>query len=246
MTPALRQSGMEDIFTFPFSDPKSPKKLLIAVLLMLAGFVIPFLPVFVLYGYMLEMRRRLILDKNPRLPEWDRWGKYFKDGAKACAIVFLYMLPVLLLALIGFAVVFIPGFVLADHGYEMNESDPTVVFGTGLISLAGVVGLGITMLMGAIIVFLLPAAVTHFAVKGRIRHAFRFGEWWSILRGSVADFLIAFILLVMIGIFSVLLAQILSLTVVLCALVPFIQSIITVYGMFVLSGQIAKAYKGGL
>lgn len=246
MTTSFRKSSIEDIFTYPFSQPKSSKKLVISVLLMLSNLVIPFLPMFFLLGYMMEIRRRLVLKGSLDLPEWTEWGRYFVDGAKVFAIGFLYMLPIIFLALAGFAVIFFPGLVLDVNAISEGDVSPGIVLITGILSIAGLIVCGLIVILGLILGFVLPAAITHFAVKGRFAAAFNIGEWWAILRNNATDFLIAYIILFVIGILSALLAQILSLTIVLCLFIPFLQSIISVYSMYISSGLFAKAYLTGL
>ena len=236
----------EDIFTYPFSDPKSSKKLLIGILLMLANLVIPILPLFVVIGYSMEIRRRLVLKGNLEMPDWGDWGRYFKDGAKAFAIGLLFMLPVVFIALLGFAIVLLPGILLDVDVIGQSEASPGNVLITGILSLAGLIVCGLVILLCLILGFVLPAAVTHFAVKGYFSAAFNISEWWPILRNNISDFVIAYIILIVIGIFSALISQVLSFTIVLCLLVPILLCAVSVYTMFLTSGLFAKAYLGGL
>lgn len=247
MTTGLRKGGLEDVFSFPVSDSKSTNKLFILALITLASFFIPLLPWFVLYGYLLEIERRLVKKGHLELPEWTNLGRFFVDGAKASAIAVLYNLPVVLLILVGFAVVFVPAFFLAgSESLEIVDSSPLAVILAGIITLGGFIGFSLMMALAIAVNFILPAAVTHFAVKGKFRAAFRMHEVLAIIRNNFFDYLIAYVILLVIGIFSALIVQILSLTIVLCVLIPFIQSAISGYTMLLYAALFSKSYRGGL
>ena len=247
MTTGLRKGGLEDVFSYPVSDSKSTNKLLILALITLAGFIIPLLPWFILYGYMLEIERKLVQMGHLELPEWNNWGRYFVDGAKASAIALLYNLPLILLMLVGFVVVFIPGFLLVGtESLDIFNSSPLAVILAGLISLGGFIGFSLIVILALALNFILPAAVTHFAVHGEFKAAFRMHEVLAIVRRNFFDYLIAYVILVVIGIFSALIVQILSLTIVLCVLIPFIQSAITAYSMLLYAALFSKSYRAGL
>ncbi len=246
MTVSFVSHHLEDVFTYPFSDPKSPKKLLIAALLALGNFVIPILPGLILEGYMLEIRRRFVIKGNLELPEWTNWGRYLSNGANAFVIGLIFLLPVLFLALVGFMVVLIPGALLDSHAISRYGNTPWIVLVSGVLSLAGLALLGIMILLGIAAGLVLPAAVTHFIVKERFSAAFNISEWWAIFRHNFADFLIAYILLIIISILSILIVQMLSLTIVLCFLVPLAGCVIAVYSLFISTGLFGRAYLGGL
>jgi hypothetical protein len=246
MTPGTSNDGKEEFFTYPFSNPKSPKKLLMAALFVLANFVIPILPGFILSGYNLEIQRKFVLHGVLELPEWTNLGKYFKDGAKAFAISCLYSLPILFFFLIGFSIIILPLVILDLGTLGQGEISPEFVIITGIISLAGLLFLGLVMLLSIVSGFVIPAAITHFAVKGKFSAAFNISEWWVVFRKNFSDYLIAYIIMIVIGILSSLLVQILSFTIVLCMLIPVLYCAIMVYTMLISAGLLAKAYRGGL
>ncbi|MEM5773801.1 MAG: DUF4013 domain-containing protein [Anaerolineaceae bacterium] len=247
MTTGLRKGELEDVFSYPISDSKSKNKLFILSLITLASFFIPLAPWFILYGYMLQIERDLVQTGRLELPEWTNWGRFLVDGAKATGIVLLYNLPLILLILVGFVVVFIPGFLLAGgESLEIVDSSPWAVILAGIVTLGGFVGFSLMMIIAIGLNFILPAAVTHFAVQGQFKAAFRMHEVLAIVRRNFYDYLIAYVILVVISIFSALIVQILSLTIVLCVLIPFIQSAISAYTLLLYAGLFAKAYRGGL
>ena len=61
---------LQNIFTFPFKDPDWVKKLAIGSLLILSGFIIPILPILFVYGYIMRIMERIIVqDGELYLPE---------------------------------------------------------------------------------------------------------------------------------------------------------------------------------
>ncbi len=78
-------------FTFPFRDPKWLKKLLIASLLTYT--VIGADPVM---GWPLEIARRMGQGEPPRLPEWEDWRGFWRQGSKFLGVNIFWLLPLLL------------------------------------------------------------------------------------------------------------------------------------------------------
>ena len=65
---------------YPFQDQEWIKKLAIAGLLVFVSFI-PVFPVVFLLGYLGEIIRRIVIDQQkPSLPEWDDLGSYFQSG----------------------------------------------------------------------------------------------------------------------------------------------------------------------
>ena len=81
MSQSFSSEDLKQLFAFPFQDPRWQNKFLIGSLVVFAGFIIPLIPFFFVYGYMAQIMRRIIVEKGePFLPEWDDWGKLFVDG----------------------------------------------------------------------------------------------------------------------------------------------------------------------
>jgi len=82
-TQSFTTDNLKALLTFPFEDDDWKNKFLIGSLIVFAGFAIPLIPFFFLYGYMMQIMRHIIVEKGkPFLPKWDDWGKLFVDGAK--------------------------------------------------------------------------------------------------------------------------------------------------------------------
>jgi len=102
----------------PFTDGK---KFLIGVLLN----ILPIVNLLVV-GYTLECAKSA-MKKKYKLPEWENWGDYFVKGLLATIIGFIYMIPALMLLLIGF--ITIAGSVIWQ-AFRDGSIDNAEVFGT--------------------------------------------------------------------------------------------------------------------
>jgi hypothetical protein len=49
---------------FPFNDPQWQTKFLIGSLVILAGYIVPIIPLFFVYGYSFQIMRRIIVEKG--------------------------------------------------------------------------------------------------------------------------------------------------------------------------------------
>jgi len=241
-----KSHGLGNSFAYPFRDPKWVEKLLIALLLMLANFIIPVIPALVLAGYAIEIMRIVLQEVMPALPAWKNWGTMLVDGLRFLGITILFFLPTFLIALLGFGAILIPTLMSGLLSTGQEEVTTTVVLLPILGSAGGVITLGLMSIVGIVSIFLLPPAIVHATNKEEFSAAFRIREWWWILRLNFSEFLIAYAIITAFNIITTVLIQFFSFTVVLCLVVPFLQSAISVYGMLFSAALIAKAYREGL
>lgn len=90
MAQVFTSDTIKDVLAFPFQDEKWKQKLSVAFLISLLGFVIPFIPGIFFIGYCAQIMKRIILENGrPYLPEWDDWGQFFRDGGKLFAVGFV-------------------------------------------------------------------------------------------------------------------------------------------------------------
>ncbi|MBZ5542835.1 MAG: DUF4013 domain-containing protein [Acidobacteriia bacterium] len=83
----MNSEQIKAILFFPIRDSYSRKQLLIASLIMLAGTIIPLIPIFFLMGYAARIARQIVLEKKePSMTEWDNWSEFFVDGARIFGI----------------------------------------------------------------------------------------------------------------------------------------------------------------
>jgi hypothetical protein len=148
------------------------KKLIIGLLFSLP---IPLVSIFtnvVATGYSFEAGRSA-WEKDYELPEWKKMGKLWVNAFLASIIGLIYMIPVFILA-----------FALAKDfmmNYITNSSEVLASFLQNPIKLllGSGTGLIITIIIGAIIGYLVPVAILKFIKEGSFKSAFDFKDIFS-------------------------------------------------------------------
>ncbi|MCB0209213.1 MAG: DUF4013 domain-containing protein [Anaerolineae bacterium] len=246
MSSSFTTDNLQALAEYPFKDSEWKQKLLIGGLLMVAGYIVPFVPTIFVYGYLAQIMRHLIVEQGePFLPAWDDWGQLFSDGFRIVGITFIYSLPGIIFICGGYTL-FFGSFVFLDivaNSAGNSEPLPPLIALGSTATLFGGFGLGLLFMLVAII--LTPVAVSHFIATGEFNAAFRVREYWPIFRANLAGFLISYILLF--GLFMVLsfVMNLLYYTIILCCLVPFITAAVSLYMMIIGSVLFAEAYRDG-
>lgn len=165
---------VERAVKFPFDDPDWVKKILI-------GGVLSIIPVvnFIVHGYAIRTLRGVI-GGEALLPEWDTWAEDFITGLKVFIISFVYML--IPLAIIFFSVG-------VGAFFQRN------VVGGAFAGLGSLVGFVLILVIG----FILPMALALFAVEDSVGAAFQFGEIIDRIKRVLSDYLVAYIVIVVLG-----------------------------------------------
>jgi hypothetical protein len=246
MPQSFTTEALQTLFIYPFKAPDWKNKFLIGSLVTLAGFVVPVLPSTFLYGYIVQIMRRIIVEGGePYLPEWDDWDKLFKDGLKLVGVTFIYSLPMILILLVGYGLFFVATFVpliLVEAGND--ESAATFLALTSMGgTLAGLTLFGLGMILALITFAFLPVAIGHMIATDDFGAAFRLAELWAIFRANVAGFLMSFALLLGFWMALSFVIQILFLTIIFCCIYPFVFAPLTMYMMVVWSVMFAQAYR---
>ncbi|MCB0195260.1 MAG: DUF4013 domain-containing protein [Anaerolineae bacterium] len=247
MSSSFTTDNLQALAEYPFKDPEWKQKLLIGGLLLFAGYIIPFIPMIFVYGYVAQIMHRIIVEQGaPFLPAWDDWGRLFSDGLKIVGVTFIYSLPAIIFVCGGYAfffgsAVFIE--IMTNSGGGGDTLAPLIP----LVSMAiffGGFSLGMLSLLVAILV--MPVAVGHLIATGEFNAAFRVREYWPIFRANMAGFLISYVLLF--GLFMLLsfVMNIFYFTIILCCFVPFISAAISIYMMIIGSVLFAEAYRDGV
>lgn len=171
---------------YPTQDPAWVSKLLI---LFVSIFTI-FAPV----GYMVETVKRCMAGEKT-LPEWSDFVSYWVSGLKLSVVLFVYNLPVVIIA-------FVVGIVV---GLGASDQSAAAQAGTNLLvnAISGVLSLVITILM--------PALTISFMRDGEISSGFDFSYIISIMKANPMNY---FMTLVFTYVFSF----VASLSVLLCVL----------------------------
>jgi hypothetical protein len=246
MNSSLSIQNMQDILTFPFEDPQWPSKLLIASLLMIANFVVPLVPMIFLLGYVTLIMQHILRENGrPYLPEWQDWGELFKLGLRLGGLMAAYFVPLLMFFGIAFAFFLIPpiflGAAQSNGKWIAPEAEILVLFST----LTGMGLFGIAFLLSMIVGALLPGALCHTAARGEFAAGFRVREWWPVYRANLVGFLLVFFTVS--GIFSIasMVLSLLSWTIVLSCLVPFLSSALFGYQALISYPWYAQVYREG-
>jgi hypothetical protein len=251
-TQSFTTDNLKELLAFPFQDDDWKNKLLIGTLIVFAGFAIPLIPFFFLYGYMMQIMHHIIVEKGkPFLPKWDDWGKLFVDGAKLLGAVLIYMLPIIILITLGtFIVIFLPmlGIPVAIAGGEENsEAAGATMAVLGMVSMiVFFILMGAGMIIGLAIGIVIPAIMGHVAATGEFGAAFRLKEWWAIFKANVGGFLLAYLIVFAISMVLNSLLMFLYCTIILCCIVPFLTAPITLYTLIISGALFGEAYREGV
>ena len=251
MSQSYTSDDLKTLFAFPFQDTNWKNKFLIGSLVVLSGFVIPLVPFFIVYGYMVQIMRRIIVEKGePYLPEWDDWGKMLVDGLKLFGAIMVYILPFFLLFCAGFAFFFLSIGLTGAAGAATEQSGETPSPAIAIFPVLGMFGMfatfGILMVFSVILGFMMPAIMGHVVATDEFAAAFRFREWWSIFRANLGGFLIAYIIVMAISVAINFGMYILYITLIFCCLLPFILPPIIMYMIVLQAVVFGQAYREGV
>jgi hypothetical protein len=244
MTTVATVDQLQYLFTYPFKDAEWKRKLFIAFLLAIAGFVIPVIPWVFLAGYIGKIiGGAMRAERDLELPEWDEWGDLFIMGLRLFVLWFIVTLPIWLLFGVGYTFMFLP---VVFASLASNEESLALVLVPMFGTVGGMFFLGASIIFGLLIALILPPAAGHVINNEALGAVFRVREWWSIFRANFGGYLLSFILVIgtmMLGAYAF---QVLYMTVVLCCLVPFLSAAYMVY-LGVVSGALyGQAYRVGL
>jgi hypothetical protein len=232
MTSGVSLEGVKRAVFFPFQGKNWSTKVVLGAAVNFANFIIPVVPMVLLLGYIGQvMKRVIVMDADPELPEWNDWGTFFRDGLKIFGVLAIYNLPGILLMVMGYFLMFIVGmgvnFITIAFSAGNSPASAPFFFGT-LASLLGTFG-GILVMGIGLVVFLISGvlfepAIGHVIAKGSFGAAFRFKEWWPVFKVNLGGYLLATAFVFGLTFFLTFVIQFLYLTVVLCLLWPFVVS----------------------
>lgn len=252
MTQTFSSPDLKEMLTFPFQDPDWKNKFLIGSLITLIGFVIPIVPFLLIYGYSMQIMRRIIVEQSkPFLPEWDNWGKLLLDGLKLFGLVFVFTLPLMLLFFVGSSFFFVPvaaGIPLMEGLEEGGGGAAGITLAiVTVISILGamaLIGLGTILAMAVGVV--MPAALGHIVATDDFGAAFRLREWWSIFRANLAGFLLAYVMMMVVSMVLSSGLMMIYVTLILCCLLPIIIGPVTMYLVAIYGALFGQAYRDGV
>ncbi len=234
-------SDMKAFIVFPFRDVDWKRKLGITALVGLTMLFIPILPLVLLAGYCTRLAQSVLDDSDgglPRLPEWDEPVEMFKDGLRVGGAILTLILPLVLLALVLYAIVIAPMTAMSDS-LQKGELAAilAVVFGSciSIFVILAALALGLVM----------PAAIMHVIAKHSYRAVFDVKDWLAIWRANLGGFLLSYAVVMALSLGMSLALTLLSVTIVLLCLTPFLIGAITAYIAIVQSALAAREYRIG-
>jgi len=247
MTTSTTMQQFQNVFTFPFKDPDWFKKLTIGSLLIVAGFIIPILPILFVFGYVMRVMRRIIVEAGePYLPEWEDWGQLFIDGLKLLGAGLIYAIPALILPFLGYMIAFLPAFLVPWLEGIVDSSSAGFAIFPLLGMLFGFVLMGLGILFAILMGIVVPAGLGHLVAKDRFSAAFQVNEWWPIFRANFTGFLLAFVIIMGITMIGSFIFQILYFTIILCCLIPLVLSAYSMYLSLISLTLFSQAYSYGV
>jgi hypothetical protein len=231
---------------FPFKDPQWAKKLGIGFLLGLGNFIVPLVPALILSGYSYKIMRRIIVENGePYLPEWEDWGTLLTDGLKLWGAGMIYGLPILVLVFACMAISFVPAMalpLLIDSSGRLPPDAGLLIFGPfviciGVMCLAFPLGLAIGL-------FRAPA-LGHMVAKGNFAAAFQIKEYWPILKTGIGAYLIVIMATMLVSSVAMMAIQLVMLTLILAMLYPLLLGLYIFLLMLYTYTFEALAYREG-
>lgn len=242
----LSFQSFRDLLTFPFQDPRWKDKLLIGSGLGLASFIFPLLPLVPMLGYGARLARAGAANDDPTiLPEWDDWGDLLLDGARLLGVALILALPIFIIYGAGMSI-----YIASSFGLENAANSPRDALAGTLIFLAGMVVLFISVAISTLLTFIAmmlgPVTQTHVAVERRFGALFDFAGWWRILRANWVGFLLVLLVMAALYLVTVIAANVLYFTVILCLFAPVLLAPLFFYAHVVVFRLAGQAYGEGV
>jgi len=219
--------GVKKAIFFPFTGEKWGTKLLIgsAITLVIYLPVAGIAAAITLAGYFGQiMKRTIVAEEDPQLPEWKDWGMLFLEGIRIAGASLLYLLPGILFMIGGYVLVMVLDLAIAISGTSMNTYSsvfPVTFVGNmaGMFGGFGLVWFGLLLLLvGSIF---LPPALGNLIAKDKFEAAFRIKEWWPVFQANLGGYLLAISLAMGLYMLMIVASSSLYITVILCVLLPF-------------------------
>ena len=162
-------------FTYMFEDRRWISKLLL-------GYLVSLVPIlnFALTGYVTQTIKNVERKEPEPLPEWDEFGKFFKNGFFMTVAAFVYSLPLIVIS--GLSV--FPAY-MTENGWDSGRA---VLAGAGIL-----VGC-LALLYALALSLILPAANINLARKETFESVFEIREFFRIIRENSSDYLTAWVM----------------------------------------------------
>lgn len=208
---------LEEGFSYPAKGENALGRNIIGGLLV--AFSILIVPALAYYGYLVRVLRSTVAG-DPDPPEFEDWGEMIFDGIKMLVITVVY--GIVPFAIAGFIVVFgvVGGAAAGDTA------------GGGIVAGFGFLGILVFFFASLVLLYVLPAALTNFATEENVGAAFDFTTIGTVLTSS--DYVIAWLLPVVVYMVVSVINFILGLTIIGLVLVPWVTfyAFVAIFQMF--------------
>jgi hypothetical protein len=238
-------NNIQETLLFPVRDEEARKEFLIACAVMLAGFIIPILPMLVFMGYTAKIMRQIIGEqKTPSMPAWQSndISDMLMDGLRLWGAQLVLTLPLLILMGCGMAFIFSGS--LSFAALAENSKDSIAPVGM-LLFVLGWLFFGLFGVLSFPYSVIISAALPHVAIKRSFQAAFEFNEWFTIFRKALGQFILGYLLVMAASFIFVLIMQIAMITIVFICVVPFLMIPWMVYQTLIMNTVFAQAYSLG-
>ena len=230
---------LNQLLLFPVKDEEARKHFLIGCLVALAGFIVPILPYFLIYGYAIRIAKQVLNNESPHMIAWDDWEGIFKDGAKMFGIRIIYTLPMLILI----APVFFFMIAMPILGNTLSDSQLNTIFPIFMLVIFGCMCLLIPISLPLAVIT--PAVELYVADKDEFAAGFRVREWWAIFRANISGFIAVLAIYYSISMILGIAIQIVGATFIFACLLPFLFPAMIMYTALIMYASTAQAYKSG-
>lgn len=162
---------------YPMEGESWVKTVLIGGIFVFLGVLV--VPAIFVEGYVKRVLARTVRNEETP-PVFDEWVELFADGIKMYLIQIAYVIVPGVLLVIGL-------FLMAAAG--VTAARATLVIGIGVTAVGG--------LLGLLVIYLLPAAMCHFARRDALSAGFAVGEITSI--ALTTEYLVAWLVALVLG-----------------------------------------------
>lgn len=163
-------------FSYVFDDPEWVQKILIGGLFYLAGiFIVGW---FFVLGYVAQTTRNIIAGMPRPLPQWEDLGNFFNEGLRLFAVILVYILPLIMLAVF----IMVPASIMSGL-----DNDAAQFFGSIISGCVTCLFVPLTLA----VTFFLPASLLFAAVDQRFSAAFEFRRIWPFIKQNIGNYLLA-------------------------------------------------------
>jgi hypothetical protein len=247
MADSFSTTSLRAAFQYPFRSPEGVSRFLVGVALLFLSLFIPILPAIFVYGYLLQVMRRIIQGEAPGLPEWKDWGRLGTDGLRSLVVAAVYLGPGLVIMVGGwvlYMIMYLGGVTLISNVHNAAPS------GVALMLIFGGLGVLFLSLFASFCLLViggvpLPAALAHVAAREKLGAAFNVFEWGAILTADRWGYFISWVVVVGLGSLLQFAVTLIYFTIILCVVAYVIILPVGFYLMLVAGAVFAQAYREG-